>query len=242
MTRSGRKDTLLYDPEIERTTKQLRKQANPRNQASKPSSSTATVQTAPVEATAVQKTAINTAAQHTFAEENSAAHTVRNPEIATETPTVPAVQAAENKDSNCCQIAEIIAVRKTAPAEAQLASPAAVQKSAPAETHTAELAKPTAEGQHLLNLSKQNRRLLYQQNQQHTLLKQKQPLQNQPLQTLLYLLHKSLLQPDKTLLNQLLKLSQNQPLNLSLYLLNLSQEPAAEPAEFTAQSAAEVTN
>ena len=40
MTRSGRKDTLLYDPEIEKTAKSLRKQANLRNQASKPSSST----------------------------------------------------------------------------------------------------------------------------------------------------------------------------------------------------------
>ena len=39
MTRADRKETLLYDPEIERTAKSLRKQANLKNQALKPSTS-----------------------------------------------------------------------------------------------------------------------------------------------------------------------------------------------------------
>ena len=39
MTRADRKEALLYDPEIERIAKSLRKQANLRNQASKPSAS-----------------------------------------------------------------------------------------------------------------------------------------------------------------------------------------------------------
>jgi len=42
MTRAGRKEAFLYDPEIKHTAKSLRKQANLRNQASKPFASAST--------------------------------------------------------------------------------------------------------------------------------------------------------------------------------------------------------
>ncbi|XP_043817325.1 translation initiation factor IF-2-like [Manihot esculenta] len=109
----------------------------------------AAVQTALVEASAIQETVI-----HTAAAENIAALAVKNSDFAAdqaaedrdgnccplaETAKITleiiefaAVQVAENRDSNSCQTAITTAARKSAPAEVPVTSPAAVHKPATA--------------------------------------------------------------------------------------------------------------